>query len=103
MIYVPNPRDTSAVELPASLWPLIDALAEQLHEVWARRRVAEGWRHGPNRDDAQRLHPCLLPYSELPEAEKAYDRDAAIETLKTITVMGFRIEARLLPPADDTD
>ncbi len=95
MEYVPNPIDSSAVELREELLQLTERLAENAHEVWALGRYNEGWRHGPCRDDDRKEHPCLVPYRDLPESEKAYDRRAAMETLKAIVSLGYRIE----PPA----
>ena len=92
--YNPHPLDTSDVVLPESLTPLIEALAENVHDTWAKGRMDEGWTYGPVRDDAKKQHPCLVPYSELPESEKAYDRDTAISTLKLICKMGYGIVNR---------
>ena len=92
MKYVPHPLDTSDVTLPESLAPLIEALAENVHDTWAKGRVGEGWTYGPVRDDAKKRHPCLVPYADLPESEKAYDRATAISTLKLICKMGYGIE-----------
>ncbi len=89
--YVPKPLDTSAVQLPQSLAPLMEQLAENAHDVWAATRIAQGWRLGPTRDDAKKTHPCLVPYDQLPESEKEYDRKTAAETLKAITLLGYRI------------
>jgi hypothetical protein len=83
------------VRLPAPLEALIERLAENNHDVWARQRLADGWTHGPARDDAGKRHPGLVPYGELPESEKEYDRRTVIETLKAIVALGYRIE----PPA----
>lgn len=66
-------------------------LAKNVHEVWAKGRVEQGWTYGEERDDTLKKHPCLVPYEDLPEEEKAYDRNTAIETLKFITKMGFKI------------
>ena len=92
MTYQPKPLDTTAVELSASLAALLERLAENTHEVWAATRIAQGWRHGPARDDAAKRHPCLVPYADLPESEKAYDRATAAETLKAIVKLGYHIE-----------
>ena len=51
----------------------------------------QGWTYGNERSDALKQHPCLIPYEELPEVEKAYDRDNALETLKLISKLGFKI------------
>ena len=66
-------------------------MARNVHEVWAAERMAEGWRPGPERNDARKEHPCLVPYEELPESEKDYDRNTARETLKFIMSKGYKI------------
>ena len=91
MPYIPNPLNTAAVELPADLTALLEQLAKNTHEVWAKERMAQGWTHGPARDDASKKHPCLVPYEELPEKEKDYDRKTALEALKMIVALGYRI------------
>lgn len=91
MTYLPAPLDTSDVALPDGLSALTERLAQHVHATWARRRIAEGWTHGPARDDAAKTHPGLLPYDALPEAEKAYDRQTAQETLKALRVLGYDI------------
>jgi hypothetical protein len=90
--YKPTPIDTSNVKLTDDILRLTELLSRNAHEIWARRRLAEGWRFGRTRDDARRQHPCLIPYKKLPESEKRYDRDAALETLKAIIALGYRIE-----------
>jgi hypothetical protein len=92
MIYHPRPIDTSAVIPPADLLELRERLAENTHDIWAQRRLAEGWTYGPRRDDAKREHPDLVSYADLPDSERQYDRDVAMETLKAIIALGYRIE-----------
>ncbi len=94
MTYKPQPIDTSEVALPEELLALTERLAESAHDHWAERRLAEGWTYGPRRDDAAKQHPDLVPYGELPESEKEYDRQAAMETLQAILALGYRIEFR---------
>lgn len=89
--YTPRPIDLSDVQLPEELNPLLEAMAENVHEVWAATRVSQGWKYGPARDDAKREHPMLVPYDQLSEEEKAYDRNTSVETLKLIIKLGFRI------------
>lgn len=89
--YVPQPMDTSDVQLPEELNGLIEQMSKNVHEVWAKSRIDQGWIYGPERSDALKQHPCLVPYEELPEVEKAYDRDTALETLKLIAKLGFKI------------
>lgn len=92
--YIPHPIDTSSVELPDELKPLAEEMAKNVHEIWAETRIAQGWSYGPQRDDNAKKHPCLLPYEELPEEEKVYDRNTSIETLKFILKAGFAIQRR---------
>jgi hypothetical protein len=56
--------------------------------------MQDGWTYGPHRDDAKRTHPCLVPYEQLPESEKEYDRVMVNEALKAILALGYRIEKR---------
>jgi RyR domain len=92
MKYIPAPLDTSATTLPADIIELREKLARNTHDIWARDRMAQGWTWGPRRDDEKRQNPCLVPYEDLPESEREYDRNTAMETLKAICAVGFRIE-----------
>ena len=92
MKYDPKPLDTADVEVPQDILELIELLARNIHENWAKHRLAEGWRYGPQRDEARKETPCLVPYEELPESEREYDRVTALETIKTILALGYRIE-----------
>lgn len=90
--YVPEPVDTSDVVLPEELLALTERIAENVHDVWAVGRMAEGWRYGPVRDLEKKTTPQMVPYEELPDSEKEYDRNTAMETLKLIVKLGYRIE-----------
>lgn len=92
MAYTPHPIDTSHVELPGEIEELVEKLSAHNHDIWSQGRLADGWTLGPERNDAKREHPCLVPYEELPESEKQYDRQTATEVLKAIVALGFRIE-----------
>lgn len=83
--------DTGDIELPAELQKLSEELARNVHEVWSANRRADGWSYGPVRNDEKKLHPCMVPYDELPEREKDYDRSTSLETLKFILKSGFSI------------
>jgi len=91
MTYQPNPLDTSHIHLSAEILELTELLARNAHENWAQLRLAEGWRYGLQRNDVHKLHPCLVDYARLPESEKEYDRRTAMETLKAITALGYRL------------
>lgn len=90
--YIPQPIDTSNVELPKELNVLVEAMAKNVHEVWAQTRISQGWTYGEERNDELKQHPCLIPYEELPEEEREYDRNTAISTLKFIVANGYKIE-----------
>lgn len=89
--YVPQPIDTKDVVLPKELNSLVEQMAKNVHEIWAETRISQGWTYGPERKDAEKKHPCLIPYEELPEEEKVYDRNTSVETLKFILKVGFDI------------
>lgn len=93
--YTPQPVDTKDVVLPEDLMSLAEEMAKNVHEIWAETRIAQGWTYGPERNDAEKKHPCLVPYDELPEEEKVYDRNTSIETLKFIISRGFVIKKNL--------
>ena len=90
--YIPSPIDLDHIELPAQLEPLVQQLAEQVHEVWALQRVRQGWRYGEQRNDALKLHPDLKPFSNLTAQEAEYDVATAVTTIKQLLALGYRIE-----------
>lgn len=85
------PEDIENVRLPEEIMPLVEDIAKNVHEVWAKSRIDQGWTYGEERDDIHKKHPCLIPYEDLPEIEKDYDRNTAIGTLKLILKLGFKI------------
>ena len=93
-MYIPKPKDTSRVALDKDILELCELLAENTHEVWAKSRIDDGWTYGDVRNDEKKQHPCLIPYDELPESEKDYDRNTALETLKLICELGYKIEKK---------
>lgn len=92
MDYIPKPIDTGDIHLPEELLALTEIIAENVHEVWAAGRIAEGWTYGEKKDADKKTTPLLIPYDELPESEKEYDRNTALETVKMIMKIGYRIE-----------
>ena len=89
--YTPQPIDTKNIVLPVELEQLVEQMSKNVHEVWADTRMKQGWTYGEQRNDELKTHPCLIPYEELPEEEKVYDRNTSIDTLKFIIKQGFRI------------
>ena len=90
--YIPQPIDTTGVKLPAELEQLVEKMSKNVHEVWSETRIQQGWTYGEQRNDELKTHPCLVPYEDLPEEEKEYDRNTSIGTLKLIMKLGFKIE-----------
>lgn len=89
--YIPMPIDTTNVNLPEELDSLVEQMAKNFHDVWAETRIQQGWTYGEQRNDELKTHPCLVPYEELPDSEKEYDRITSIGTLKLIMKLGFKI------------
>ena len=83
-MYKPNPVNTTDIVLPEDLIELIEQIAENVHENWSEGRMLEGWVYGNKRDDVKKTTPCLVP-------EKEYDRKTAVETLKLIVALGYKI------------
>lgn len=93
-VYEPKPEDTSSVTVCEDMETLKELLARNTHENWAKARIAQGWRPGAERNDVRKEHPCLVPYDELPEEEKEYDRRTSMETIKMILKEGYVIQKR---------
>lgn len=93
-MYEPHVIDTSDVMISSEIENLAELLARNTHEVWSQGRIRDGWTYGEKRDDAAKTHPCLVPYDQLPESEKEYDRNTSMETLKVILKLGFKIEKK---------
>ena len=92
-MYEPKPIDLSDVNLSEELMKLTEEIAENVHDVWAEGRIAEGWTYGPIRDSVNKETPLLVSYSELPESEKEFDRNTALSVIKYIVKKGYRITA----------
>ena len=93
MNYKPEPIDTSKITLTEEYLKLTELLAKNTHEMWAQQRLADGWNYGSQRNDTHKEHPGLVPYEQLPESEKQYDRIISAEVLKAFLALGYKIEA----------
>lgn len=91
-MYKPNPINTDAVILDQELLDLTEKIAENVHDVWALGRIREGWTYGEVKDAEKKTTPLLVPYGDLPESEKDYDRNTALETLRLVVSLGYKIE-----------
>lgn len=92
--YEPHPVDLADVQLTDELIELREAIAENAHEVWAYNRKKEGWTYGPVRDDEKKTNPDLVPYNKLPESEKLYDREMAMNTIKLLNKLGWEVKKK---------
>lgn len=90
-IYKPQPIDTSKIILTKELKDLAEMLAKNAHDVWAVKRLEDGWTYGEERSNILKTTPCLIAYEALEECEKVYDRDMALETIKVLLAYGFTI------------
>ncbi|XP_076069948.1 ryanodine receptor isoform X2 [Oratosquilla oratoria] len=91
VVFVPNPVDTSMIQLPGYIEQVRDKLAENIHEMWAMNKIEQGWTYSERRDDLRLHHPCLTSFEKLPPAEKRYDATLALQTLKTVLALGYHI------------
>ena len=92
MDYIPNPIDTENVILPQEIEILIEALSRNTHEIWSKERLENGWSYGIERNDLLKQTPLLVPYDELPETEKEYDRKITESILKALFKLGFEVK-----------
>lgn len=92
--YTPKPINVDSIPLDGDLEELQEAIAENAHDIWAEARMNEGWTYGKERDDTNKKHPDLVPYSALPDSEKEYDRIMAFNTIKLVRKLGFDIVKR---------
>ena len=93
-VYEPYPISLDDVELSDDLTELREAIAENAHEIWAKARTDQGWTYGPERNDQKKETPDMVPYCNLPESEKLYDREMAMQTLKLVKKLGYEIVRR---------
>ena len=90
--YIPDPINLEGVELPQDILDLAELISKNVHEVWSKMRLEEGWVYGERQDSVKKTTPCLVPYEDLPDSEKEYDRKTAFETLKLIVKLGYQIK-----------
>jgi ryanodine receptor 2 len=90
--YKPAPLDLSAGILNPKMEELIDQLAENTHNLWAKERIQQSWTYGLNEDSENRRSPHLVPYSKVDEAIKKANRDTASETVRTLLVYGYLLD-----------
>ena len=43
------------------------------HESWLEEKRRTGWKYGPVKDADAKIHPCFVPYDELPIEQRRKD------------------------------
>ncbi|XP_069162577.1 ryanodine receptor-like [Procambarus clarkii] len=86
-------RSQLKVSLTSKLEELVDQLAENTHNIWARERILQGWTYGLNEDPVMHRSPHLVSYGNVDDAIKKANRDTASETIRTLLVYGYILEA----------
>ncbi|KAF7261042.1 hypothetical protein EG68_01789 [Paragonimus skrjabini miyazakii] len=89
--YKPQPLDLSQIVLSKRLESLVNQLAENTHNMWARDRISLGWTYGFREDHAQKRSPHLVPFNEVDPIIKHSNRETAIETVKTLLAYGYSL------------
>ena len=87
--YEPHPINVDSIPLDEELEEIIEAIAENAHDIWAEKMMKDGWTYGKGRDEVKKQDPCILPYTSLPDDEKEYDRQMAYNTIKLVKKLGF--------------
>lgn len=90
-MYIPKPEDTTNVNISEEILNLTEIIAKNAHENWAKKKIDDGWTYGEELDDAACTHPCLVEYESLSEADKEYDRVTAMEAIKLLLKLGYKI------------
>uniref|UniRef100_A0A8K9UFG8 Ryanodine receptor 3 n=1 Tax=Oncorhynchus mykiss TaxID=8022 RepID=A0A8K9UFG8_ONCMY len=90
--YKPTPLDLSEEKLTAGHEVLVDKLAENAHNVWAKDRIKQGWTYGIQQDVKSRRNPRLVPYALLDERTKKSNRDSLREAIRTLVGYGYNID-----------
>ncbi|XP_070577063.1 ryanodine receptor 2-like isoform X7 [Ptychodera flava] len=96
--YKPAPYNLSSVILTPKMERLVEQLAGNAHNVWAKDRIEQGWTYGLTEDSVYKRNPQLVPFSQLDDTAKKLNRDTASETVRTILGFGYNLE----PPSTDT-
>lgn len=51
----------------------IDPPPFAMHEAWVAKKLKDGWREGPVKDEGKKIHPNLVPYDKLPPEQRFKD------------------------------
>uniref|UniRef100_A0AAR2IQQ6 Ryanodine receptor 2b (cardiac) n=1 Tax=Pygocentrus nattereri TaxID=42514 RepID=A0AAR2IQQ6_PYGNA len=90
--YRPAPVDQSGISLTAAQEALVEALAENEHNIWARERIRQGWSYAAQQDVKSKRSPQLVPFSLLEEKSRHCSREDARDALGTLLGLGYTVE-----------
>ncbi|KAF5904193.1 ryanodine receptor 2-like, partial [Clarias magur] len=90
--YRPAPLDQSGVCLSTAQEALVEALAENEHNIWAREHIRQGWSYGPQQDIKGKRSPQLVPFSLLDESSRHRATESARNALGTLLGFGYTVE-----------
>ncbi|KAK1794494.1 hypothetical protein P4O66_011363, partial [Electrophorus voltai] len=91
--YKPSPMDLSHIKLASTQEAMVDKLAENAHNVWARDRIRQGWTYGIQQDVKNKRNPRLVPYALLDDRTKKSNKDSLREAVRTLLGYGYNLEA----------
>jgi hypothetical protein len=63
----------ASVRMGVDLHTMGDFGPEASHQSWWQQKVADGWKYGPTKDPENKLHPCMVPFDQLPREQQAKD------------------------------
>ena len=69
----------------------IEQYAIEEHDDWMSGKIKDGWSYAPTRDDIQKKHNCLVPWSQLSDMYKEYDRDVAKNVIKLAAMVNMKV------------
>ncbi len=82
------------IQLPEFVPDDVERMAEMEHGRWNVERFDSGWRYGEKKDEARKLSPYLVPWQQVPDSIKVYDREAVRTWPKILAQAGFQVSRR---------
>ena len=92
-MFDPQPYNLSSVTLPLVMQEIAEQVTHNNHEVWAEYHIEQGWIWGSCYDAEKKLHPCILPYHSLTDAQRATNSIATIDILKIIMALEYQLDS----------
>ncbi|XP_075257500.1 ryanodine receptor 2-like isoform X3 [Convolutriloba macropyga] len=99
--YKPAPYDIAIVQLGPVMSKLVELLAENTHNIWAEAKIARSWTHGAQDSASMKRTPLLTEYKNLDPVARKGVRNSAVEAIKLIVVLGYRIEAPIVDVSEN--